>query len=386
MRRKRALRVTGLLVLALFSLSLQANTTRIMSFGDSDVGGAGIYISYRYDLWLHLIDAGFDVDFVGGNRTVVFDPNLYPRVDEFDRDHEGYPGFRLEQMIEIAPMLMQEFQPDVVLLMSSSNICTSGTGAPDVARGLYPELIRIMRLENPDVHFVLGTPGIWVFPCEPNAPDIIPDFSQAIADVVELSDTPRSRVLLVDNYTGFNFDTMFDTVNQHSNRLGEMFIAGRWFDVLEDFLPTIQAEGSDFVINAGLNDAWLNLATLGQGFFITVFPDTEMMFLAWFTYDTERPAGDVMANLGEPGHRWLTAFGPYSGNTATLEVELTSGGVFDAPAPAAATVTDGTIMVEFEGCNAAMVSYDILSANVAGEIPIERIAPDNVGVCEALSE
>jgi len=33
--------------------------------------------------------------------------------------------------------------------------------------------------------------------------------------------------------------------------------------------------------------------------------------MAWFTHDTERPDTGVEAILGEPGHRWLTAQGPY---------------------------------------------------------------------------
>jgi hypothetical protein len=108
-----------------------------------------------------------------------------------------------------------------------------------------------------------------------------------------------------------------------------------------------------------------------------------MIFLAWFTYDTERPPGDVEAILGEPGHRWLTAFGPYVGNVAALDVELTSGGIFDAAAPVPAQEIDGTISLEFDGCNAATITYDLFSAGVAGEIPIERIALDNVPICEA---
>jgi len=52
-----------------------------------------------------------------------------------------------------------------------------------------------------------------------------------------------------------------------------------------------------FPINAGLNDSWFNPATNGQGFFITVFPDIQMMFLAWFTYDTERPPANASAIL-----------------------------------------------------------------------------------------
>jgi len=67
----------------------------------------------------------------------------------------------------------------------------------------------------------------------------------------------------------------------------------------------------NFVMNAGLNDAWYNPITDGQGFFITVFPDRGVVSLAWFTYDTALPADDATANLGSPGHRWLTALGTY---------------------------------------------------------------------------
>jgi hypothetical protein len=36
---------------------------------------------------------------------------------------------------------------------------------------------------------------------------------------------------------------------------------------------TVQGEETVLQINAGLNDAWCNPDTDGQGFFITVFPD-----------------------------------------------------------------------------------------------------------------
>lgn len=137
-----------------------------------------------------------------------------------------------------------------------------------------------------------------------------------------------------------------------------------------------------FTINSGLNDSWFNPATPGQGFFITVFPDIGMLFLAWFTYDTERPPGNVAATLGEPGHRWLTAFGPYSGDSATLEIELTRGGVFDAAQPMPGQSPDGTIVLDFDGCNSGRVFYEIASTGEEGMIPIQRIAVDNVPACE----
>ncbi len=144
--------------------------------------------------------------------------------------------------------------------------------------------------------------------------------------------------------------------------------------------------GGGVNINAGFNDSWFNPATAGQGFFITYFPDIASLFLAWFTYDTQRPDPGVTASLGEPGHRWLTAFGDVSGNTAMLDVELTEGGVFNASDPAPTQSADGTILLECSGCNECMVTYDITSAGVQGVIPIERIALDNVPTCEALAQ
>jgi hypothetical protein len=141
---------------------------------------------------------------------------------------------------------------------------------------------------------------------------------------------------------------------------------------------------SQFSINAGMNDAWYNPATNGQGFLITVFEDAGLVFLAWFTYDVERPAEDVTAILGDPGHRWVTAQGPYAGDTATLEVSVSSGGVFDSPEPVVPpAVPVGTMTIKWNDCTSATLTYDIQSAG-QGEIPLQRIVPDNVALCESL--
>jgi phospholipase C len=111
------------------------------------------------------------------------------------------------------------------------------------------------------------------------------------------------------------------------------------------------------------------------------------MFLAWFTYDTARPPEGATAILGDPGHRWLTAQGPYSGDTATLTIYLTEGGVFDKAEPEASNdgIGDGTLTLEFADCTEGMVTYAITSLGISGEIPIQRIVPDNIPLCEALA-
>jgi plastocyanin len=152
---------------------------------------------------------------------------------------------------------------------------------------------------------------------------------------------------------------------------------------------TVQGEAdAAFQINPGLNDAWYDPATVGQGFLISVFPEIKQMFLAWFTFDTERPPEDATALLGEPGHRWLTAQGPYDGDTANLTLFMTEGGVFDAAEPVVSTdpAGYGTMTIEFADCIEGLANYEITSLGISGVIPIQRIVLDNVPLCELLQE
>ncbi len=144
-----------------------------------------------------------------------------------------------------------------------------------------------------------------------------------------------------------------------------------------------------FHINAGLNDAWYNPATSGQGFFITVFPNLGVVSLAWFTYDTSLPAEGAQANLGDPGHRWITAIGPITGNQVVMNIEITSGGLFDTQSEVQRTEpegSDGTITLTFENCNSAIVEYDITSIRRQGSVPIRRVANDNIALCETMGD
>lgn len=140
-----------------------------------------------------------------------------------------------------------------------------------------------------------------------------------------------------------------------------------------------------FEINSGMNDAWLNWDTDGQGFLIVVYPQVRTMFLSWFTFDTERPPDDVTAFLGEPGHRWLTAQGEYFDNQAVLTVWVSRGGIFDSPYPKPVLDDDGEMIVEFDTCNSGTISYVIPSIGLQGTVPIERIALDNAAYCAALN-
>lgn len=183
----------------------------------------------------------------------------------------------------------------------------------------------------------------------------------------------------------FTFSHTFDTVggssyvcgvHQGQSTLRNQYVSGS--------IVVYPAGQAPIQINAGLNDAWRSPTTPGQGFFITVFPDIQKIFVGWFTYDIERPPADVTAILGDSGHRWLTAFGSYSGQYANIDIELTQGGIFDSAEPAPTQVPYGRLELNFSSCSEGEVSYELPYLGVSGKVPIERIANDSVPLCESL--
>jgi hypothetical protein len=140
-----------------------------------------------------------------------------------------------------------------------------------------------------------------------------------------------------------------------------------------------------FTINAAMSDAWYFPDTDGQGFLIIVWETKKLIFLSWFTYDTERPPDDVSAILGEPGHRWLTALGSYEGDTALLDVFLSKGMIFDSAEPPVETeqYEGASIEIIWTDCSEAVLKYNIPTLELSGEIPIQRIVLDHVAACQA---
>ena len=220
------------------------------------------------------------------------------------------------------------------------------------------------------------------------------DLTIEVGDTVRwTNNSGRMHDVVADDFSwasqtssSFVFERTFNSVEEVLYHCTVHSSPGRNIDSNQNGRITVQEPAQTFVlINGGMTDAWLDPATAGQGFFIIVWEDIEYIFLSWFTFDTERPPGDVTAIFGEPGHRWVTAQGPYDGDTATLDVFLSTGGVFDSEEP---VVDDrpnpyGTITIQWTSCEEGILTYNIPSLGLSGQIPIERIVATNVPQCEA---
>ena len=145
--------------------------------------------------------------------------------------------------------------------------------------------------------------------------------------------------------------------------------------------------GDGFIMNAGLNDAWVNTEAPFQGMFITVFPVLKLVFVAWFTFESESADDTLMAGFGASDQRWVTGIGSIDGNRAELNMELTFGGVFNQSDPMPLQDTDyGSMILEFTDCAQGFVSYDFPSVDLSGEFAINRVLESNIALCEALNQ
>ena len=155
-----------------------------------------------------------------------------------------------------------------------------------------------------------------------------------------------------------------------------------------NFVGGIQSSCADkvetFALNPGFNGSWFNIATDGQGFMFDVLPESNTFFAAWFTFDADEVASNQNKVIGSAEHRWFTALGAVGDtNTVELSVYNTSGGVFDDPTAVSSQVV-GSMTVKFDNCSEGTIDYSMDDGTLVNSIPIQRIAGDNVDLCESL--
>lgn len=126
---------------------------------------------------------------------------------------------------------------------------------------------------------------------------------------------------------------------------------------------TVEAGAPEFAIQYGLSGGWFNPATPGQGFFVDVSPEINLIFVAWFTWNVDGGAND-----------WLTAQGSYEGNRAVIPLIRTTGGRFNDSAPVQNTIV-GEAEFIFESCNAGVLHFQLDDTEQQGTIPLSRLLP-----------
>jgi hypothetical protein len=155
----------------------------------------------------------------------------------------------------------------------------------------------------------------------------------------------------------------------------------------------------NLTFNPGMNGAWGTPGVSGAGILMEVFPDTGILFFAWFTYpdqiavskaelagSAESDVGKTtpLAHLGADDQRWITGFGalPNDGsNFMNIAYENSTGGAFDQENPVPSTDSGyGTGWIELFDCNRFALNYS-LPGGLSGTTDMTRLAPDGEDYC-----
>ena len=195
---------------------------RVMPLGDSITEGANGDATYRYFLWHHLVSAGYTVDFVGSMHGVK-GRRAQPLYPDFDQDHEGHSGWTSKKIGNYANLFAQQADPDVVLLHAGTNDLLRGVVPSRVKRNLQ-RIVEQLRLANPQVTVYIAQ----IIPIQGMASQVS-ELNIAISALAAEMNTATSRVVAVDQNTGFNVNADLKADGIHPTESGFEKMAASWF-------------------------------------------------------------------------------------------------------------------------------------------------------------
>lgn len=233
-----ALLLLSAMLTALFAGAATAQT-RIMPLGDSITGSPGCW---RALLWNQLQDAGHtDIDFVG---------TLPPQGCgvSHDGDNEGHGGYLATNIAydNLLPDWLQQTDPDVVIMHLGTNDVWSNRPTNDILDA-FTTLVEQMRASNSAMTILVAQ----IIPMDPNEScgqcnQRVQALNNAIPDWADNLGTEQSPIIVVDQYSGFDYNAdTYDGV--HPNASGDEKIANAWFGPLDDVLAGSNSSSSSSV-------------------------------------------------------------------------------------------------------------------------------------------
>jgi len=234
--------LTGLLTALLLLVSIgaahaQQPRVKILPLGDSISAASKYKVSYRYPLWQKLVDAGYNVEFVGSQTTegkIVRSWDAY-KGKPFPSANEAHSGFRTDQVLNGIPKYtvglngwIRKYVPDIALIhLGTNDLYQKQT--PESTRDELQGIVLKLRQRNPRIKVLLAQ----IVPLPTKHSTQVPRYNQLVAQLARKLDQPNSPVMAVDMFTGYSIATdMYAHDPIHPSPAGEQKLADRWFKAL----------------------------------------------------------------------------------------------------------------------------------------------------------
>lgn len=191
---------------------------RVMPLGDSITHGTQIPGGYRIGLWQSFTNGRYRVDFVGNQFNGP--------ASLWDHDHQGHPGWRIDQIDANVVNWVRNTNPRSVLLHIGTNDVIQNFnlgGAP----GRLSTLIDRITATAPNADVFVAT----IIPLA-NAgwQNAARTFNNAIPGIVQSKVNQGKRVHLVNMHSALTTADLIDGVHPNANGYNKM--AATWFNAL----------------------------------------------------------------------------------------------------------------------------------------------------------
>jgi lysophospholipase L1-like esterase len=225
---------------------------RVLPLGDSITDGTQVPGGYRIGLWQAFISNGFQVDFVG---TQFNGPGSLG-----DHDHEGHPGWRIDQIDANIVGWLQTFMPHTVLLHIGTNDVLQNfnlSGAP----GRLSALIDHITSTAPSAEVFVAQ----IIPLANAGQDAAArTFNAAIPGIVQSKVNAGKHVHLVDMHSALTAADLIDGIHPTAGGYDKM--AAVWFAALRSVPGSIGNPGSSNILtNANIESGTSGWSVLGSG-------------------------------------------------------------------------------------------------------------------------
>ncbi|WP_410588197.1 SGNH/GDSL hydrolase family protein [Amycolatopsis sp. lyj-23] len=247
--RKRLLAALAAAALAFTGLTGVADAesnggVRIMPLGDSITYGTGVPGGYRIGLWQRLAAGRYTNDFVGSQFNGP--------ASLWDHDHEGHPGWRIDQIDANITGWLRTYNPRSVLLHIGTNDVLQNynvAGAPGRLSTLLDHITA--TAPNADVFVAQLIPIGWA-----SGDAAVRTFNAALPGIVQGKVNAGKHVHLVDMHSAVSAAELPDGV--HPNAGGYDKMAAVWYNALRS------VPGSIGNPRAAVTTEALAAATLGS--------------------------------------------------------------------------------------------------------------------------
>ncbi|MGM1065677.1 ricin-type beta-trefoil lectin domain protein, partial [Saccharothrix sp. Mg75] len=191
---------------------------RVMPLGDSITEGTQVPGGYRIGLWQRLAAGGYRVDFVGSQFNGP--------ASLWDHDHQGHPGWRIDQVDANVATWLRNTTPRTVLLHIGTNDILQNRDVANAPARLSALVDRITATA-PNADVLVAT----IIPLA-NAGQAAAarTFNAALPGIVQAKVNAGKRVRLVDMHSALTTADLIDGV--HPTATGYDKMAATWYAAL----------------------------------------------------------------------------------------------------------------------------------------------------------